>query len=274
MSTSATLPRVHVTAKQFGSEQSRQPVGRSNEDMHGEFSQAGTYAALYSSQSPTGVFFRARVREVGGLIREFGSGGTILDIGCGPGIIARELRGQYSGYVGLDISPSMVQECRHMNADDLNVHAIIASAEDLPFPGRLFDIVLCLGVLEYLRDVGMALHEVARVLRDDGFVIVSMLNAVSPCERWRQRTRAREHGSKLPVRLYGRHEMCRCLEAKGLHVQAVKYFDFNVFPPPLDHRYPRWQARTERLLARLYLPGLHWLGSGFLLAARKFIPRN
>ena len=43
----------------------------------------------------------------------------------------------------------------------------------LPFQDDTFDAVVALGFIEYLADIPAALHEMKRVIRPGGFVLVS-----------------------------------------------------------------------------------------------------
>jgi ubiquinone/menaquinone biosynthesis C-methylase UbiE len=73
----------------------------------------------------------------------------------------------------------MLEECavRAKGAD--NVTRVVGSVESIPFADESFDVVLALGVLEYV-DAERALSEIRRVLRPDGRLLVSMLNPMSP----------------------------------------------------------------------------------------------
>jgi len=100
-----------------------------------------------------------------------------LDAGCGEGeTLARlgTLLGERVAAVDLsDYSVARVRE--RLPAVD----ARVASVTDLPFGDDSFDLVLCLEVLEHLREPGAAVAELARVGSRD--VIISV-----PHEPWFQ----------------------------------------------------------------------------------------
>lgn len=56
------------------------------------------------------------------------------------------------------------------------IHFTCASLTAMPYPDRMFDRVFCISVLEHMPpvEVGRALAELARVVRDDGLVIVTL----------------------------------------------------------------------------------------------------
>jgi len=88
--------------------------------------------------------------------------GPVVDVGCGPGhywrLIARERPGLR--VVGLDLSPGM------------RPHAV-ADAQHLPLPDRAAGAALAMHMLYHVPDIERAIGELARVLRDDGIVIVA-----------------------------------------------------------------------------------------------------
>ncbi len=102
-------------------------------------------------------------------------GDRILDVGCGPGFYDTELLeavGREGSVVGLDISADMlaVAAKRAEGHDNVTFHE--ADATSLPVQDASFDRVLCVQVLEYVRDVPAALSEMHRALRPGGRVLV------------------------------------------------------------------------------------------------------
>lgn len=84
--------------------------------------------------------------------------GKILDVGCGTGII-HDLYPEYD-ITGIDISEGML---RHHQGEHY-----LASADNIPFPDRFFDCVVCRSVLHHLPDPKKALSEMVRVLKPGG----------------------------------------------------------------------------------------------------------
>jgi SAM-dependent methyltransferase len=91
----------------------------------------------------------------------------LLDIGCGPGTLARLLRPGIS-YFGIDIAihdpaPNLIE------ADFLEA--------PIGFHGRTFDIVVATGVFEYIGTFQEAkFAEISRLLKADGRFLASYMN--------------------------------------------------------------------------------------------------
>jgi len=97
-----------------------------------------------------------------------------LEIGAGTGYFSLHLL--MSGVVGratcTDISPGMVTALEQ-NAErlDLEVEALVADAEQLPFEDDSFDLVVGHAVLHHLPDLTQAFAELFRVLKPGGTIV-------------------------------------------------------------------------------------------------------
>lgn len=102
----------------------------------------------------------------------------ILDAGCGAGMIMEPLIQRGHRVVGVDITVDMVKETEAMvikyGQDCSSVG--IGTVEALGFPGQSFDLCICIGVLQYLREDETALRELSRVTKPGGRVIISLPN--------------------------------------------------------------------------------------------------
>ena len=96
----------------------------------------------------------------------------VLEIGCGAGNVLEKAP---SGKLfGVDISLFILTKARQK----LNKKSCLfqADAQALPFKDQVFTRVICSEVLEHLLDPLAALNEAARILRNQGVVIISVPN--------------------------------------------------------------------------------------------------
>lgn len=102
----------------------------------------------------------------------------ILDVGCGPGVIAGALARRYPTVhvTGLDISPERVERALRQNTEVANIAICHGSATQMPFADNRFDIVYCRFLLEYLPNRAEAVAEMVRVCRPGGAVILQDLD--------------------------------------------------------------------------------------------------
>jgi len=98
---------------------------------------------------------------------------TILDAGCGTGLVGRALRRSgFSGVIdGLDVSSSSVEL-----AAASGVYRTLRTADlqqPLDVPDDAFDVLVCVGVMTYLPGVETVWREFARVVVPGGILIVT-----------------------------------------------------------------------------------------------------
>jgi arsenite methyltransferase len=103
------------------------------------------------------------------------AGEQVLDIGSGPGLLAREMAlavGPTGRVCGIDASPAMVAMAAKRCAGQAWAEFRTADAAELPFPDDCFDAAVSTQVYEYLPDVPATLRELHRVLRPGGRAVV------------------------------------------------------------------------------------------------------
>jgi len=99
--------------------------------------------------------------------------GSVLDVGCGTGLVGRALRARgFAGrIVGLDISEASLEIARQSGAYDALEPADLQ--QRLAFDDAGFGAVVCVGVMTYLPEVEAVWREFARVTRPPGVVVVT-----------------------------------------------------------------------------------------------------
>ncbi len=100
--------------------------------------------------------------------------GTILDAGCGTGLVGSALRAAgFTGVIdGIDLSPTSLDKARARNIyRDLQP----ADFQDLPLAigDDAYDALICIGVLTYVPDSEAILRDFARIVRQGGIVLVT-----------------------------------------------------------------------------------------------------
>ncbi|MFC4551186.1 MULTISPECIES: class I SAM-dependent methyltransferase [Halorussus] len=109
-------------------------------------------------------------------------GDTVLDAGCGTGIVARLAASRASeggAVVGLDVNEGMLDVAREADDEDRPpIEWRRGDATDLPFPDGSFDVVLCQQALQFFPDPVAALREMRRVLTPEGRVGIDVWRPV------------------------------------------------------------------------------------------------
>jgi ubiquinone/menaquinone biosynthesis C-methylase UbiE len=218
-------------------------------------------------------------------------GGNLLDAGCGPGVMVRDLLESRPGdfrITVLDQSPAMVEYCTAQVRDVGEVQSSVGELGAMPFAGDQFDVTLAMGVLEYT-DSRVAIRDLARVTRPGGLVIVSMLNPLSPfrltqwflywplvrmagaVEKVLGVPAGRRHAARRSgIRALPPAVLRRQLRQAGLEPVDTLYFDATLALPRLD-RLAIVARMAERASCRhtVVRGWRRWLGTGYVVTARE-----
>jgi ubiquinone/menaquinone biosynthesis C-methylase UbiE len=103
---------------------------------------------------------------------------TVLDVGSGTGAASRfaaEQVGSSGHVIGIDVNAGMIEVAKSLPPiQGVMIEWHEKSAYELPLDDQTVDAVLCAQTLQFLKDRGMALSEMYRVLRPAGRVVLSL----------------------------------------------------------------------------------------------------
>lgn len=111
-------------------------------------------------------------------------GRSVLDVGCGTGVVAREAWARTGGrarIVGVDVNEGMLAVARRV-APQLEWRQ--ADAVALPFPDASFDAVVCQATLMFVPSPERALAEMARVVAPAGVVVLQVWDELDAQSGW------------------------------------------------------------------------------------------
>ncbi|GMU20002.1 MAG: hypothetical protein AMXMBFR13_01030 [Phycisphaerae bacterium] len=97
----------------------------------------------------------------------------VLDLGCGVGSVLDGFSRERIAVVATDLSGEMVSAAARLHPADQH---FVTDAAHLPVGMSTFDVVVCVGMLEYVPDVNQVLQQVTRALRPGGRLIASFPN--------------------------------------------------------------------------------------------------
>ena len=102
---------------------------------------------------------------------------TLLDIGCGAGLVAEPLSRLGAEVTGLDPAPTSIEIARrHAEATGARLVYRCASVEDLAAEGATFDVVTAMEVIEHVSDVAGFVATAASLVKPGGLFLLSTLN--------------------------------------------------------------------------------------------------
>jgi SAM-dependent methyltransferase len=221
-------------------------------DRHGADYETTVDRAIAFAGQPHDVYLEAKAHKLLELLRRrLGSERvSVLDVGCGPGLVARHLSGRVSALHGVDVSEAMVERAREAVPDG---EFQVSEPGRLPHEDARFDLTYAVCVLHHVPrgERPALLSEMRRVTRPGGLVVVFEHNPWNPLTRRVVRACDLDEG----VELLTRREVVAGLRGAGLEVTDAEYLLFS----------PWRGARVERLergLARVPL------GAQYVVAGR------
>ena len=91
---------------------------------------------------------------------------TVLDAGCGEGVLSLLMAAKGAQVTGVDLSSENIEAARGRAGElNSNVDFVVGDAEALPFADNSFDLVVSSHVIEHLPDPLQGLREIHRVTR-------------------------------------------------------------------------------------------------------------
>lgn len=177
------------------------------------------------------------------LSKLFPQGASILDVGCGDGLVSSLIKAKRPDVEvrGIDI---MVRGATHIPVTEFDGMTI-------PLPDKSVDAVLFVDVLHHTEDPMIMLREAKRVSRgsiimkdhtDDGF----LSNATLTFMDW---VGNKPHGVVLPYNYWKHDTWKRAIAELGLTTEVWKT-DLKLYPMPADMLF----GRSLHFIARLALP--------------------
>lgn len=95
---------------------------------------------------------------------------SILDVGCGTGIILNQFKNKGIELYGLDISEKMIEEARKNLGEEVQLK--LGDSESMPWEDDSFELILCNASFHHYPNPKCALREMNRLLKPDGTLII------------------------------------------------------------------------------------------------------
>jgi len=108
-----------------------------------------------------------------------GTGKKVLDVGCYNGYISSLIKQQGNDVLGIDMSDKSVELCKKKGITCIQ-HDLETK---LPFKDKEFDVVFMGEIIEHIFDTDGLIKEAKRILRKDGFLVLTTPNLAALSRR-------------------------------------------------------------------------------------------
>ncbi|MBL0318798.1 MAG: bifunctional 2-polyprenyl-6-hydroxyphenol methylase/3-demethylubiquinol 3-O-methyltransferase UbiG [Alphaproteobacteria bacterium] len=159
---------------------------------------------------------------------------TVLDVGCGGGLISEPMCRLGATVTAIDASERNIKiASRHAMTQELEIEYLHQTAEQVVAQERSFDVVLALEIIEHVADVGLFIGALSQLVKPDGLLFIATLNrtpmsyvkAIVGAEYLLRWLPTGTHEWKKFIRP---SELSRAVEQNGLKVKEFQGFTLNI----------------------------------------------
>lgn len=176
---------------------------------------------------------------------------VVLDVACGPGILACAFAKHARHVTGVDITPAMLERAADLQRESSleNVKWMSCDVSHLPFEDGSFSMLITRYAFHHFEQPDSVLTEMVRVCVPGGKVVV--IDSAPPAEKADafnevERMRDPSHTAALPA-----EEIARMMRSQDLQIERSYYYAYEVTAQSLlDRSFPADGDRDK--IYRLY----------------------
>ena len=102
---------------------------------------------------------------------------SILDIGCGGGLLSEPMAKLGAKVTGLDVVEKNIKTAStHAESQGLDINYVHSTVEDISDKEDKFDVILNMEVIEHVSDVNLFINSCSKVLSSNGIMVFATLN--------------------------------------------------------------------------------------------------
>ncbi len=139
-----------------------------NQDYYDQF------AKTYENKRNKGYHKMIDDLEISIVLENINKNSEVLEVGCGTGLILKEITKKTKKAVGIDLSENML-----LKAKERNLEVYKSDAQNMPFEDNSFNVVYSFKVLAHIENIEETLKEIKRVLKPNGIAILEFYNKYS-----------------------------------------------------------------------------------------------
>jgi ubiquinone/menaquinone biosynthesis C-methylase UbiE len=148
---------------------------------------------------------------------------TVLDAGCGPGIVTEAVAPHVKEVVAFDLTPAMIEATR-MRCENAGLHNVryqTGNIESLPYENEYFDRVISRLVVHHLPEPRKGLKEIHRVLKKNGIFVLADIIGSENLQKEKLHNALEVLRDPSHSRMLSQSELVNSLEGSGFDVSVA-----------------------------------------------------
>jgi len=164
----------------------------------------------------------------------------VLELGCGVGANSKYLKDYYDKYTGIDYSEEFIKMANQFYADS-STEFICGNLKDYTFIKKSFDLVIGIGILHHLPDIGIVLRNIKKQIGKDviyGFVEVQSGNPLIQLLRNLRKSIDQDYSDDQKI--FSRKFIYETFQNEGFEIKGFLFQGY--FTPPFAQvkLKPKW----------------------------------
>lgn len=160
-------------------------------------------------------------------------GKSVLDVGCGGGILSEAMAVRGATVTGLDVESEALKTAReHAKSSSLKINYVDCPIEE--YKHKAFDIITCMEMLEHVKDPQVVIEHCNRLLKPGGHLFLSTINrtlkayvsVVVAAEYILNLLPRQTHDFQKFIKPSELLEMCRTSQLEFLELKGMNYNPF------------------------------------------------
>ena len=112
--------------------------------------------------------------------------GSVLDVGCGTGLLFSRIAAKAETIVALDTSKKTLFYAKQNARSFPNVHLILADADNMPLKEKAFDLVFGFTLIQNMPDPKKSLNEIKRVAKSHATIVITGLKKKFTAQKFKK----------------------------------------------------------------------------------------
>jgi malonyl-CoA O-methyltransferase len=112
--------------------------------------------------------------------------GSVLDVGCGTGLLFNYVANKAEAIVGSDISRETLLQAKRRARKFANVFLVLADSDNVPLKGDVFSHVFALTLIQNTPNPLKTLNEIKQVSKQDAVIVVTGLKKKFPIKAFKR----------------------------------------------------------------------------------------